>query len=209
MKKKVQFINTREIVEEFIPRYAKGKTLDIGGGRSKYRNLIAPHVSEYLVSDLYPAPGVDFIEDARALGQRADTYETVLSFQVLEHIDDTQAVVREIYRVLKPGGKTIVTVPFIAAEHGHPSDFHRFTVEGLRWYFEKANFKIIEIGRQGGMWSVLSELLRFRFLDTYKSHGRFKRALVSNIISIFHKLDRRGFMQRPNFYTNVYIIAEK
>ncbi len=205
----MKFIDTRDVVRELVPKYAKGKTLDVGGGNSKYRKLIIPYVNEYLVSDLYPSPGVDFIEDARRLKQTDKTYDTVLSFQVLEHIDNTSAVVSEMYRILKDGGVAIVTAPFIAAEHGHPSDYHRFTVEGMRWYFEQVGFNIIEAGKQGSTFTMISELFRFGLLNPYKKHGRIKSAIINRILNIFKKLDKRGFMANSDFYTNVYIVAKK
>jgi ubiquinone/menaquinone biosynthesis C-methylase UbiE len=95
---------TREVVEILVPKYAKGRTLDVGGGTSKYRGIIKKFVSNYLVADLYETEGVDFREDARKMSFPDESFDTVLSFQVLEHIDDTTATVREMYRVLKRGG---------------------------------------------------------------------------------------------------------
>lgn len=205
----MKFIYTRDTVKELVPKYIKGKTLDIGGGTSKYRSIITPCVSEYLVSDIYKAPGIDFVEDARKLSHADKTFDSVLSFQVLEHIDDTRAVVREMYRILKDGGIVLTIAPFFGAEHGHPSDFHRFTVEGLRWYFEQEGFKIIETGKQGSTFAVISELFRFSFLNPYKKHGRIKRAILTRIIKALFKFDRWGFLQNPNIYTSTYIIAQK
>lgn len=205
----MKLINTREVVKEFVPKYIKGKALDIGGGTSKYRSIITPYVSEYLVSDLYPEKGVDFVEDARKLTHKDNTFNSILSFQTLEHVDDTRAVIKEMYRILKKGGVVLTTVPFIYAQHGHPSDFHRFTIEGLKWYFEQEGFKIIESGKQGSSFAVISELFRSAFLSPYKKHGRIKRAMLTKIIKIFLKFDRWGFLQNPNIYTNTYIIAQK
>jgi SAM-dependent methyltransferase len=205
----MKFINTRDTVKEFVPKYIKGRTLDIGGGTSKYRSIITPCVSEYLVSDLYKEDGVDFVEDARKLSHRDKTFDSILSFQILEHIDNTQAVVKEMYRVLKDGGTALVTTPFICAQHGHPSDFHRFTVEGLKWYFEQQGFKILEAGKQGSTFAVISELFHFSFLNPYKKHGRIKRAILNRIIRVFIKLDRWEILENPNLYTNVYIVVQK
>ena len=205
----MKFINTREVVKEFIPKYIKGKTLDIGGGTSKYKSIITPYVSEYLVSDIYEGQGIDFIEDAKKLSHKNETFYSVLSFQTLEHIDDTRTVVKEIYRILKKDGVVITTVPFLHAQHGHPSDFHRFTAEGLKWYFKQEGFKIVKSGKQGSSFAVLSELFRSSFLNPYRKHGRIKRALLTRIIRVLLKLDRWGVLENPNIYTNAYIIAQK
>jgi len=205
----MKLTHTRDVINKLVPKYIKGKTLDIGGGTSKYRSIITPYVSEYLVSDLYPVQKIDFIEDARKLSHKDKTFDSILSFQVLEHIDDTKAVVKEMYRVLKYDGIAMVTVPFLCAQHGHPSDFHRFTVDGLRWYFEQEGFKVIKVGKQGSSFAVISELFRFAFLNPYKNHGRIKTAILTRIIKGLTKLDKCEILQNENIYGNVYIVAQK
>lgn len=204
------FIDTREVVSHFIPTYAKGKTLDIGGGTSKYRDIIRQTVSEYLVSDLHATTNVDFVEDARALTHEDATFDTVLSFQVLEHIDDTAKVVAEMYRVLKKGGHAIATMPFLYPQHGDPSDFHRFTKEAARFHFERAGFTTIELGAQGSIWSVIANLVRHKYLDHYDpSHSKARKMLFRRIFSFLAYLDRRGYGYHPDIYSNVYIVARK
>lgn len=204
------FVDTREVVMHFVPLYAKGRTLDVGGGTSKYREIIKKFVSEYIVSDLYAAPDVDYIEDARAMSFPDESFDTALSFQLLEHVDDTAAVVSELHRVLKRGGHAIVTMPFLFPQHGDPSDYHRFTVDGARFFFERAGFEVIEAGSQGSTWSVLAQILRCIFLNPYvKNHGRIREAVFRRLYIFLSMLDKRGVFKRPDLYTNVYIIARK
>lgn len=204
------FIDTREVVSHFVPLYAKGRTLDIGGGTSKYRDIIRKTVPEYLVSDLHETRNVDFVEDARALTHQDGTFDTVLSFQVLEHIDDTTAVIREMHRVLKDGGHAIVTMPFLFPQHGDPSDFHRFTKEAARFYFGRAGFTIIEVGSQGSTWSVIASMLRRMYLDHYTpGHNRVRIAFFRRVFSLLAYLDRKGIGGHPDLYSNVYIVARK
>ena len=51
----------------------------------------------------------------------------VLLFEVLEHVPDPAAAIAEIARVLRPGGKLLLSVPFLYPIHNAPYDFHRFT----------------------------------------------------------------------------------
>lgn len=203
------YIDTRDVVRALVPAYAKGKALDIGGGTSKYRALIVPHVESYLVSDIAAGPGVDVVADARDLSFPSASFDTAFSFQVLEHVDDTAAVVRELYRVLAPGGIAIATAPFMEAEHGHPSDYHRFTPQGMAWHFEQAGFAVVESGKQGSTCTVLAELIRFSLLNPYRSHGRIRTALVMRLCRALKALDRRGFLRDPDLYVNVYLVARK
>src|SRR3989344_877220 len=205
----MKFLDTREVVEVLVPKYAKGRTLDVGGGTSKYRGIIKKFVSNYLVADLYETEGVDFREDARKMSFPDDSFDTVLSFQVLEHIDDTTATVREMYRVLKRGGVAIVTMPFLFPQHGDPSDFHRFTKEAARFYFEREGFVVIELGTQGSTLSVISVMLRRMYLDHYTpGHGRLRTAFFVRVFALLKFLDRRGYFEHPDLYTNVYIVGK-
>lgn len=204
-----RFIDTRDVVSHFVPLYAKGKTLDVGGGSSKYREIITKTVSDYLVSDLYGELGVDVVTDARKMSFPDASFDTIVSFQVLEHIDDTTAAVREMYRVLKRGGCVIATAPFLGAEHGHPSDYHRFTIEGIQWHFEHVGFTTVACGKQGSTFSVIAELVRFVVLNPYKKHGRVRRGIVDRILQLLKIFDRKGFLQNADLYAGVHIVAQK
>jgi len=204
-------IDTREIVQYAATKYVRGNTLDIGGGTAKYRSIIEPHTTKYTVADLYKTPEVDVVEDARNMSFPSESFDTVLVFQLLEHVDDTQAVVKEIYRVLKGGGCAIVTVPFLYAQHGNPQDFHRFTLEGLRYAFK--NFIELEGGEQGSTLSVFSNALRCLYvpqdgLEIIK-YGRIKMAFWRRVFALLKSLDKRGWGYNKNFYANVYLIVEK
>jgi ubiquinone/menaquinone biosynthesis C-methylase UbiE len=193
-----------------LPKYGKGKTLDIGGGTSKYREIIRRSVGEYLVADLYQTQGVDFIEDARHLSFEAASFDTVLSFQLLEHVDDVAAAVSEMYRVLKPGGYAIVTMPFLFPQHGDPSDFHRFTVDAAKFHFVRSGFRVVESGSQGSTLTVLAGILRQMYLSHYVSaHGRLRRAIWTRIFALLGRLDTWGVMCHPDVYSNVYIVGTK
>jgi SAM-dependent methyltransferase len=93
---------------------------------------------------------------------------SVLCLTVLEHVIDPQAAVRQIYRILKPGGVAVISVPFFISYHGksethtltpqlkrravdvdsgHDSygDFWRFTHEGLCVLFANAGFSVVNV----------------------------------------------------------------
>ena len=206
----MKFVNTREVVSHLVPLYVKGKVLDIGGGTSKYRELIRKVAPNYVVSDIQNFPGVDVVTDARKMIFASEEFNTVVSFQVFEHIDDTAAVVDEISRVLKRGGVAIISAPFLYPEHGDPSDFHRFTLEGLRFYFERAGFLILEAGKQGSTWSVMAQVLRTKYFNPYvTNHSWARRSVFTRIEKFLIGLDKHNICYRSDLYTNVYIVAQK
>jgi len=197
-------------VYALIPRFAKGKTLDIGAGNAKYRTFISQHVDIYLTTDIEAAEGVDFVEDACAMSLDSEKFDTALSFQMLEHVDNPQAAVSEMFRILKRGGTAIATAPFLIQEHGHPSDFQRFTRHGFRVLFERAGFEIVELGTYGSTGTVFAEMLKFAFMSPYKKR---RNVIVRKVANAFARFcmwcDARGFMRDVDVYANVYVVATK
>ena len=89
-------------------------------------------VDGYVNIDLFAVPGVDVVADAEMLPFPADRFERVECDAVLEHVRDPGDVMREIERVLAPGGYAHIVTPFCHPFHEYPKDFRRFTIDGLR-----------------------------------------------------------------------------
>ena len=82
--------------------------------------------------DIYPYVGVRVLCDFRAaLPFRSSSADAVIMANLLEHIADPAALLAECYRVLKPGGLVIGTVPFLMAIHQRPYDYYRYTGAAL------------------------------------------------------------------------------
>ncbi|MCR4283791.1 MAG: class I SAM-dependent methyltransferase [Parcubacteria group bacterium] len=204
-------IQTKDVVNKFVPLYAKGESLDIGAGTAKYKEIIERNVTSYKTSDVNDVPGIDYIEDIKNLSFKDGSFDTIFCFQVLEHVDDSKKAVSEIYRSLKGGGVCIATAPFLVPVHSDPGDFGRFTVEGFRSLFEKENFKVLECGPYGGLFTVLGEFIKFLFLNPYKDkkYSRLRRAIFGRLIRLLYFFDRIRFLKTPDFYANVYMVAQK
>ncbi|MBI2962870.1 MAG: methyltransferase domain-containing protein [Deltaproteobacteria bacterium] len=105
-----------------------GRTLDAGGGRecNGRRLLSCDGGIDSLNVDRRLAPTV--VADLASGIPIADgRYANVISFNTLEHLRADDLVVRELYRVLAPGGRLFLTVPFLYRIHGSPEDYHRHT----------------------------------------------------------------------------------
>jgi|SRR5580700_3111237 SAM-dependent methyltransferase len=136
--------------------------LDVGCGKSPYRELIESRglVLKTLDIDEHSAP--DFIGAVEDTGLPEAGFDLVLCTQVLEHAKYPELGVREIFRILRPGGYLIATAPHVWFYHPHPSDNWRFTQEGLTRLVASAGFEPIRLLSQGG--SVLSYFQIVNFL---------------------------------------------
>lgn len=95
-----------------------GNVLEIGTGEGYGAEILAPHATRFITIDkttpenLYQAANVEFAEAAvPPILAANNSFDYVVSFQVIEHIKRDFDFVREVHRVLKPGGKFIVTTP--------------------------------------------------------------------------------------------------
>ena len=112
--------------------------------------------SEPLIQYLSPAATITPAnypeQNTLALTFPDNQFDLVVSDQVLEHVEGNPAqAVAEMLRVAKPGGLCVLTTCFINPVHGAPSDYWRFTVDGLELLVRTASptSKICEKGQWG------------------------------------------------------------
>jgi SAM-dependent methyltransferase len=138
-----------------------GLAIDIGGrGHPSYAYLIRSRATgPLLVLDILPDRTIDAVASITRLPLASCQCDTLLCFNVLEHVFDYASALSELRRVLKSGGTLYGRVPFVLGIHGDPSDYWRYTSETLERLLEAAGFKHISIEAQGGLFLVLANLL--------------------------------------------------
>ncbi len=127
-----------------------GKVLDVGGSRkSGYHELFSgTHTIE--VVNLDDMSGLDLKFDLEKPFPLSDgTYDSVLAFNVLEHIFNYREFLKECFRVLRPGGVLIIGVPFLIQVHPSPHDYWRYTEENLQLTLKSSGFSNISLKAVG------------------------------------------------------------
>lgn len=192
------------IVNKLLKKYQNKIILNVGSGGISYPNSINMDI------DLFE--NVDLVADAHHLPVQNNSVDLIISYHVLEHLAQPQAAVNEFFRVIKPGGSIFIEVPFIQRFHGYPSDYYRFTIEGIKEVNKK--FKKISAGPAGGPASALNEfLINFLRLIT----GNNKLILVPLLIFFLPLLFCLKYvdgylLNKKDAYTlasGVYFVGEK
>lgn len=144
------------------------RVLDFSPSRSLFRALKKRPDIHYSSSDISGDFLADFQYDIRDIPEGSDSYDLIICFHVLEHIDDDRRAMRELYRVLKKGGTCLVQTPFkegdiyenplITSESDRLAHFGQedhvriYSAEGLRDRLAEAGFQaeIREFSEQEG-----------------------------------------------------------
>jgi SAM-dependent methyltransferase len=138
------------------PENIRGRLLDAGAGKLSYRHLVKPYCTEYKSMDFKKThPELDYESDIQDMPLENESFDTVFSAEVLEHVPDPEKALREIYRVLKPGGKLVMSIPHLMYLHNEPYDFYRYTKYGLRTLLERVGFTVEFIEPSGSIFSFL------------------------------------------------------
>jgi SAM-dependent methyltransferase len=175
-------------------RYARGRLLDIGCGARPYDALFA-HVACRIGLDLPPNPRADIYASGLALPFRANSFDTVLCNEVLEHVPEPSVLMAEIARVLRPGGILILTTPQTWGLHHVPHDFYRYTAYGLRYLAEKQALQVLEVAPTSGFWATFTQRLADTVFHTYlgpnvRWRRRGLRLLFAPVMLAGYALDR-------------------
>jgi SAM-dependent methyltransferase len=122
---------------------AGGRVLDYGCADVPYRGFFGPEVS-YLAADLPGNPDATLeLRPDGTVPLEDDSVDAVLSTQVLEHVTEPERYLAECYRVLRPGGRMLLSTHGLMVYHPDPDDYWRWTCSGLRRAVGLAGFEVV------------------------------------------------------------------
>jgi SAM-dependent methyltransferase len=140
----------------------RGAVLDLGGKRVNRRGRFVPPKdahTQWTYANIDETTSPDLLCDAASVPLPDASVDCIVCTEVLEHVPDPSACVREAIRLLRPGGVFIASVPFFYPIHNDPFDYRRFTAEGLERLH--AGFTAATISNMGGYLGVLGMFIEF------------------------------------------------
>ncbi len=193
-----------------------GRVLEIGTGSGYGVEIIAPYATHFTTidkfraaSEIVTAPNVEFLQaTVPPLPFEDESFDCVISFQVIEHIKDDKLFVAEVWRVLRPGGKFIVSTPNIVMSlTRNPWHVREYTKEEFKALLA-ANFSTIEALGVEGDESIMEyynknregveRITRFDILDL---QHRLPRWMLQIPYDILNRLNRKKLLKENNSLT--------
>lgn len=104
--------------------------------------------------DVYPYTGVAVCADATCLPFKNESVDAIICECMLEHVPNPDDIVKEITRVMAPGGLIYVSVPFMDPYHASPNDYTRWTMSGIQSLFSEFSQQELAVG-----WGPTSTLI--------------------------------------------------
>jgi SAM-dependent methyltransferase len=177
-----------------------GAVFDFGSGGAPYAGLFT-QCAGYVAADLEPGPTVDRVLRPDGLtNEAAASYDFVLSTQVLEHVQNARQYLQECRRILRPGGRILLTTHGMFEEHGCPHDYQRWTAAGLEGLFHEAGFEVIESGKLTTEIRGIVQLMNY-----FAHHLRYpKNRLLHLPLAVVRKLHVKALTPLLNKFADVF-----
>jgi len=197
--------------------YMKGRLLDFGCGKKPYKELF--NVQEYIGLDIeksghsHKDEQIDIFYDGKTIPFEKDYFTSIFSSEVFEHIFNLEQILEELYRVLKPDGYMLITVPFVWEEHEIPFDFARYTSFGIEHLLRRAGFEIVATEKTSNYVETIFQMWNTYVWQNVLPSKRYLKALFIPLlitpINIIGILVSKILPKKRDFYLNSVVVARK
>jgi SAM-dependent methyltransferase len=172
---------------------ARGRVLDVGCGERPYEPLFRS--AEYVGFDVPENPRADLHGSIESIPAEDASFDVVLCLQVLEHVSDPAAAVRELHRVVRPGGRVLLSTHGVYPYHPNPQDLWRWTHAGLdRLFRDNGDWSSVAVTPGSGTTACIAMLLS-HYVDLLAKGARLRllaRPLVAALNRAAAAIDARA-----------------
>lgn len=200
--------------------------LDAGAGSAPYKPLFehARYESADFEQVDKPYAKSTYVCDLANIPVEAERFDAIIFNQVMEHLPEPLVALKELNRVLKPGGRMVATAPLFYEEHEQPYDFFRYTQFAWRHLMEQAGFRIERLEWMEGYFGTVAYQLdtAARYLPSsvpgtgswvgkmlMKPFMIFVKLILAFLAIIFYRLDMREIYSERGYPKNYAVIVSK
>lgn len=193
-----------------------GRTLDVGCGGKHYENLCKS--KEYIGLEIdsennRKSKNADYFYDGKTFPFEDNFFDSLVTNQVFEHVFNPDKFLEESYRVVKPGGIMLMTVPFVWDEHEQPYDYARYTSFGIRALLEKNGFEVLEIHKSiDDIRAIFQLLITYIHKKTYSNSKLLNLFMTVLLMAPWNIIGEILYVitpRNPDLYLNNIILAKK
>jgi len=191
----------------------QGVVLDVGGEKGSlvsYAFPAAEDVRRGMYLNISSAKVPNILGDGAHMHLAAQSTDTVISMETMEHVEDPRQVMGEFSRILRPAGVLVLNMPLLYRIHSRPDDFWRFTEYGVQRPVREPDLEIVQMERLGLFFTVLCDMPKqaiseIRFAALHWCLG----LLLLPLATILVQLERIGLGRNcPAFssFTTGYVV---
>jgi SAM-dependent methyltransferase len=210
------FQTNRHLLLKLIEKHAhvvKGKTLDVGSGPlPRYRHLFK-NSTEYVKMDIFEDPNVDVVGFAENIPFPDGSFDSIVCTETLNDVFEPTKAFAEFNRVLKKGGIALISATNIARTNDSPTEFWRFTRNGLEQLAIRNGFSVETMDQRGAFWSTRAQLMVAYWITRLNAYNRWYSRLFAIFASVYGKFSiwldtyERGNAKRS--FTNGYVMIAR
>lgn len=197
--------------------YLSGRLLDFGCGDKPYKKFIS--VQEYIgleiesIEQAHNSEEIDVYYDGITIPFNDNHFDSVFSSEVFEHVFNLEQVLKELHRVLKPGGNMLITLPFVWYEHSIPWDFARYTSFGIKYLLEQNGFEVVVSEKTTNYVETVFQVWNAYIYESVLPRNKWLKTIFTPIliapVTLMGILFSAILPTNKKFYHNNIVVARK
>ena len=195
-------------------RAGGARVLDVGSGTKPYFPFFEPYAKEFVSVDI-ENPAADLEGAVEDLPVPDASFDVVICNQVLEHCADPAQAVRELRRVVAPGGRVLASTHGVQVYHPAPDDLWRWTHAGLeRLFAQNGDWRSVTVTPSSGTTACVGMLISI-YVEQAAKRARLQpvgRAVIAGVNRAARAIDRRSEVLRSTrpgtIHANYHVVAE-